>query len=296
VTYNLLLAGDLDRARLAAALAALASVPLDAVDVADVDAPERNWDVAVSCTCEPARGDVSWVLDLYLTVGVQARPTEEQAAAYLAEHLAVPVLFPAENLPPSAYWLAAPGGLRTRARVYSSEEVGLPVLTIDAVERPVPSLPKVPVAPQPEVIREHRVTTPVRDEFVTWLAMDPGAWATDEDSLWLARTRLGAWESLTVRMSLGWPPDGWYPLEYYREDLEVRDELAVAVERLPDEVASRLSVAVEQVDEAFRAGTREVDDPEELAEVLGDSGGRGVSRGWWWRRVPEPEPWGAAPG
>jgi hypothetical protein len=52
MTYDLLLVGDLDVARLTAALAALVSVPVESVDVAAREA-DRDWDAAVLCTYEP---------------------------------------------------------------------------------------------------------------------------------------------------------------------------------------------------------------------------------------------------
>lgn len=288
--YNLLLAGGFDRAELAEALAELAAVPVDMVDVADADSAERNWDAAVSCVYEPTAGHVSWMLDINLTDAVQSPPTEARAAAHLADRLGAPVLYPAESNPPSAYWLAAPGGLVARARVYSSNDGDRPEITIDAVDVPVPSLPTVPVVAQPEVIREHRMPTPVADGLDAWLAANPPAQVADHD-VWFARTRLGAWESLTARMASGWPPDGWYPAEYYRQDLETRDELATAVEALPPAVAGRFGAALARVDDAFRASTREVGDPAQVAEALGGEMTESGSRGWWWRRLPEPEPW-----
>ncbi|HEX6497767.1 MAG TPA: hypothetical protein VF054_01895 [Micromonosporaceae bacterium] len=286
----MLLAGDFDRAVLAVALAEIAAVPVDMVDVADVGSTGRNWDAAVSCVYEPTTGHVSWMLDIHLTDAVQSPPTEAATAAHLAERLAAPVLYPAESSPPSAYWLAAPGGLVARARVYTLDDGDRPEFTIDAVDVPVPSLPAVPVVAQPEVIREHRVSTPVADALDAWLAAIPPDQVAGH-GVWFARTRLGAWESLTARMASGWPPDGWYPAEYYREDLETRDQLATAVEALLPGLADPFGAALARVDDAFRASTREVGDPDQVAEALGAGKIGSGSRGWWWRRVPEPEPW-----
>jgi hypothetical protein len=107
VTYNLFIIGKLDWSRLAAALASLTSVPIDAVDVADTDdSDNRNWDAAVSCTYTRVEGDVTWLLDVYLTEEAPVRPTEPQAAAHLAEQLGTAVLYPEAVALPSAYWLA----------------------------------------------------------------------------------------------------------------------------------------------------------------------------------------------
>jgi hypothetical protein len=284
MTYDFLLIDDLDPGRLAAALAELASVPVGQVDVAAHGVEERNWKAPVLCTYEPAAGDVSWSLDIYLGEAVRPKPTERQAAMLLADRIGTPVIFPDEGVRPSAYWLAAPGGVVARARLYDQDvEEGddRPAFTIDAVNRPVPGLPDVRVAAMPEVIRDVRMSTPVSDQWDAWVSaagvdVEPGS------RVWLAGDLLGAWEGLAARMAAGWPPDGWYPAEYYRDDLKTRDELAEAAAGMPPALAERFGAALNRVDEAFRAGTREVeDDPQRLAE----------SRGWWWRRLPDPEPW-----
>jgi hypothetical protein len=275
MTYDLLLAGGLDVPRLAAALAALAAVPVEAVDVAPADVEERDWDAAVLCTYRPVHGDLSWSVDVYVTGS--APPSVAEAAKSLALSLETPVLYPAEEFPPSAYWMALPDGSRTRARVYENDREDGVALVIDAVAKPVRWLPAVRVEAQPEVIREHRVPTPVTGEFTAWLAAellipkrgDPVSSAID---------RLAGWEALTVRMVSGWPPDGWYPAGYYQQDLENRDDLAGDVDRLPAEVAGRFAEALARVDEAFRAATREAAAPPE-------------GRGWWWGRLPDPLPW-----
>ncbi|WP_433719261.1 hypothetical protein ACQP2Y_32235 [Actinoplanes sp. CA-051413] len=278
MTYDLLLAGDLDTARLSAALADLASVPLEAVDVADAEAEERNWDAAVLCTCRAVQGDLSWSLDVYLAV--PEPPGAMKAAESLAVSLGLPVLYPAEPFPPSAYWMALPDGSRTRARVYEQDKEGETVLVIDAVAKPVAWLPGIRVEAQPEVIREHRMPTPVTAEFESWLAgemMIPER----EDVLRAACGRLAAWEALTVRMKSGWPPDGWYPEAFYQEDLANRDDLATDVDRIPPAVQSHFTEALTRVDEAFRAATR---DRPVAAE----------GKAWWWQRVPDPVPWPSA--
>jgi hypothetical protein len=280
MTYDLLLIGDLHLARLTAALSVLVAVPVEAVDVAAADGGEdRNWDALVLCTYEAVRGDVTWSLDVHVSDAVPAAPDLAAAAEQLTLALGVPVLFSAQAFPPSAYWLAAPDGPRTRARVYDVDSDDGTALVIDAVERPVAALPGVRVEPQPEVIREHHMPTPVTDGFRTWLATELLI-PEHGDALWSACTRLGAWETVTVRMRSGWPPDGWYPVTYYRDDLAIRDELAADANRLPPEVTGRFAGALAQVDEAFRSGTQ--DDPDAPD-----------GRGWWWSRLPDPVPWPA---
>jgi hypothetical protein len=294
MTYDLLLAGDLDVPRLASALSALTSVPVGAVDVADEGVDDRNWDAAVLATYEQVGGDVAWSVNVYLSETVTERPTEAQLAGYLADALAVPVLYPAESYPPSAYWVASPDGPPTRARVYDGQGDHQDLVVIDAVERPVALLPNVRVEAQPEVIRHYSLATPVFDEFTAWLVTYLTGPDRPGDATWHARNRLGAWENLAVRMASGWPPDGWYPAEYYKDDLETRDELAAAGASLPAEVASRLAEAITTLDDAFRMRTHEAD-PLHVAEVLGAAAEDIASRGWWWRRLPDPEPWGRKP-
>jgi hypothetical protein len=145
--YDLLLVGDLDVARIAVALAAVASVPVEAVSVAARD-EERDWGAPVLCTYEARRGDVSWYLDLYLT---GTAPAEAEVAARLAVALDRIVLYSGPSVRPSAWWSAAPDGPPTRARVYEPErEDGEDGFVIDAIERPVALLPGVRVEPLPE--------------------------------------------------------------------------------------------------------------------------------------------------
>lgn len=279
MTWDLLLAGDFDATRLAAALARIVGVPLEAVDVAAHGVVDRNWDAAVLCTYDRASGDISWTLDIYVADKAPRPASEADAAVFLAEALAIPVLYSIESNPPSAHWLAAPDGPPTRARVYPDDDVDSLALTIDAVERPVALLPHVRVERQPEVIREHRMATPITDGVRAWLEGHDDIPQASGDPAWQATNRLAAWEALTVRMASGWPPDGWYPAGYYREDLELRDHLSADVQRVPAPLTARLEAALNAVDDAFRAGTRDGLVPGPL------------SPGWWWRRVPDPEPW-----
>ena len=272
MTYFMMLIGRLDLDRLRAALAVFARVPVEQVDVSAKDIMERDWEAAVLCTYEPVAGDISWWLDIYLAA---SEPPEDELAEQLAAALGVPVVHSAQDYPPSAHWLVEPNGSRTRARIYDGDREDGMELLVDAVERPVALLPHVKVEPQPEVIREHRMPTPVADDFRAWLV---AAWPAPADGVRSAASRLAAWEAMTVRMASGWPPDGWYPVEYYQDDLALRDELAGDAGQLPPEVAARFTAALASIDEAFRAGTREAD-PESREP------------GWWWRRVPDPQPW-----
>jgi hypothetical protein len=188
--YDLLVAGDFSFARLRAALARINEVPVDAVDVAAADVEDRDWQAAVLCTGEPRTGDISWSLDIYVTDAAGVERSVAESAEELAFELRVPVLYDAGGVRPSAYWLVAPDGPRTRARVYDG------------------------------------------------------------------------------------PGDGSLVID---EDLGVRDELSRA--KVPAEVAEPFRRALETVDDAFRAHTR---------RAASEPG-----RGWWWARIPDPEPWAA---
>ncbi|WP_229071064.1 hypothetical protein [Actinoplanes sp. DH11] len=275
MTYYMFLLGSLDHARVRAALARFAGVAEDDVDISERDVMERNWQAAVLVTCEPVEGDVTWSLDIYLRDGDFG---EKALGEQLAATLRAPVLYSAEAHPPSAHWLVEPDGSRTRARVYEGEdEVDATVLIIDAVERPVAALPNVRVESQPEVIRQHRMATPIADGLQALLA-DESKNPAHSDALWEVMNDLKAWEAMTVRMTSGWPPDGWYPTEYWNEDLTTRDELTNDLKKLPEDLAETIAAAVTMVDDTFRAAT------DEIAGVAPD-------KAWWWHRAPEPPPW-----
>ena len=289
MTYDLLLAGDLDASELAVALAAMTSVPLEAVDVAQKNSTERRWDATVLCGYEQRGGDVPWMLDVYVTEDAPSAPDVGEAAAFLAQRLDVPVLYEAEGGLPSAYWLMDPRGLRTRARVYDDDEETSLEMTIDAVEQPVPALPDVRVEAQPEVIREHRMPTPLTDELKGSLR----AHASADGVVRLALNRLAGWESFVARMTAGWPPDGWYPADFYRQNLELRDELERALEDLPDTAAALFRTAVSKVDETFKKGTHEVSEVGWVSTALRRAT---LPETWWWWRLPAVEPWLNEPG
>ena len=294
--YNYFLTAELNSDRLREALALAFAVPLASVDVSAADDYDRDWEAAVACGYEQSLGDATWSLDIVCGDEQPGTPTEKHVALVLAEELGQAVLFPAEPFPPSAYWLSAPGGLRTRARLYEEDGEDGPHYVIDAVGRPVPGLPGLRVDRQPEVIREHRVPTPTGDGFSAWVAahresQGRAAAPRPGEPEWYAATRLGAWEALTVRMTANWPPDGWYPADYYREDLETRDELEGVAQRLDPDVVQRFTAVLAEIDQAFRDATVETPGAA-LPEALGGSGPETSHRGWWWHRLPPQLPWG----
>jgi hypothetical protein len=287
MTYNLLLTGELDHAVLTAALVELFTVPPTAVDVTYEDSTEWNRDALVSCSCVRAERDVTWELDVYIAEVVTSPPGETEVAAQFSRRFGYPVLCPAESNPPSAYWLAAPDGLVTRARVdnVATEDSDHAELVIEAVERSVASLPGVPVILQPEVIHEHRMPTPLSDTLSVLLEKD----AVSEDIRFLVRARLGAWESLTARMMAGWLPDGWYPADLYREMLKARDEVQSALSWIPTEVSDQFSEALAEIDDKYRTLT--VVNEVRAAEDLDVSEFELALHDWWWHRLLEPPPW-----
>lgn len=147
--YDLLLTGPLLPGVLASALAALTGRPVTEVDIAGPDDhATRRWDAPVLCTHHHQHGDTTW----YLEVRTPDPDRPEAAfAAGLAELLGQPVLFSALGVRPSAYWLAAPNGLTTRARLEApdepEDEEDLPGGFITAVRDFVPQLPHLRIDP-----------------------------------------------------------------------------------------------------------------------------------------------------
>ncbi len=291
--YDYFLTAELQVDRLRTVLAESFGVtPADVNICATGDWGEHHWEAAVACSYERALGDLSWSLEVVSRAELPTAPSEESLASALAEGLGQAVVFPAQSLPPSAHWLSAPGEVRTRARIYDSDEADGTRFVIDVVGHQVAKLPQLRVERQPEVIREHRVPTPISDRFTAWLTNrsepDTGHAGSAE---WCARTWLSVWEGLTVRMSSNWPPDAWYPTEYYRQDLETRDDLDGIRGQVDQDVAERFAEALAEVDRTFHDAT--VDDGEStLAEALGIASARAALCGWWWHRRPELLPWG----
>lgn len=165
MNYGFWIYGELDRKRLAAALAEMLSLPEGSVDVGEDGDEDRRWEAPVSCTVTPLLGELHWHLDIYVSDVVPGPPPESAAGLWLAGRLRTVVAYQALPFPPSAFWLVAPDGTRTRARVYEQDSGDTPSYRIDAVERPFPALPGLRVAALPEVIREYRMPTPVTDRL-----------------------------------------------------------------------------------------------------------------------------------
>ncbi|MEV4758805.1 hypothetical protein AB0J86_27425 [Micromonospora sp. NPDC049559] len=95
---------------------------------------------------------------------------------------------------------------------------------------------------------------------------------------------------MAARLADGWPPDGWYPAVHYREDLELRDELAGLGRALPEPLRARFATSLDDVDRRFVALTED-DGGAELAAELGTASVPPEPDRWWWRRIPQPAPW-----
>ncbi|MDP9792167.1 hypothetical protein J2S43_000679 [Catenuloplanes nepalensis] len=288
MTYNLLIVGEPDHAALATALAELLGVPPTGVDIADEDAEERDWAAPVLVTTSPRTGDAREALDIYLAESFAA-PSERETAVGLARALRTPVLYPAEEDLPSAFWVATPTGSRIRARLDAEDGGETPAVRVGAVEYPVVALPGAQVRPLPDVIRTHVMPSPIADRIGERLGAD------SDDRMWHAVNRLAAWEALVARIEFGWPPDGWYPADYYRGDLETRDRLAVSVAEAPPGPRAVLAGALSGIDDAFRRLTHD----DGGAALAAESGGAAVDAPpdhWWWRHVPRPLPWDRQPG
>jgi hypothetical protein len=292
MTYNLLTVDPLTLDAVTVALAQCLHVQVKEVDVADeqTDQELRNWDALVFCEKATVRGDVSTYLDIYVQESVQPQPTEREMACAIARTAGTAVIFHAEEMLPSAYWLAAEGGLVTRARVYESDNEETHYV-IDRVEAFVDRLPHVTVARIPEVVRELKIATPVKDVFAAQLHRAyPEETGTAGSPFWEARSYLGAWEKLVRHLEASWVPSGWCPPDLYRERLEARDKLEQVGSQLPQDVAALLRPALESLDALFAELT--VDDTGGLLRrELPRAEDAASAHGWWWNRRPDPLPW-----
>ncbi|MEV4279428.1 hypothetical protein [Actinoplanes xinjiangensis] len=286
MSYLLLLRREVDPPLLAETLAEMLSLPVTAIDVGDDGEDERNWAAPISCTVTHLGGDLPLHLDIYVADDV-ASPSKADAGAWLAARLNTVVAYKSVPLPPSAYWLVGPDGRRTRGRLVDEDERGHLLSSgrrIAAVESAISLLDDVPVAPLVEVIGEYRMPTPIADELATTVK------PSDETAIRSAVTDLASWEGLVARLVSGWPPDGWYPPDYYRERLEIRDGLATAEQELPESARAEFMAALAEVDRLFAEAT--VDDGgRALASVTGS-----VPDRWWWHRISHPLPWQKMPG
>lgn len=293
--YNFVLMDEVEWSDLAQALADIASVPVEDVDVGDADDPDnRNWTALVLCGFRRVQGDSAYYLDVTFIDAVAAQPPEGEVAARLADRLGILVAYPGEMTPPHACWLAAPSGRRTRASFSESNDPDVAGEWYVAVEERLPLVPDwVPIAPQTDVISSYGMDTPVADEWCRRWAVGAAGEAGRN-----AHRNLSAWESLAMRMASNWPPDGWCPAGYYQDLVGCRDRLASAETELELDrwsVSARREFAdsLAAVDELFREHTS-LDDQGRLSTALPVSAEELAGREWWWQRIPSRPAWSRA--
>lgn len=276
--YNLITTGQETPARLALILAEEFDVPLGDVDVSEEsDFDSRNWDAEVTCEYSAVRGDLDWSMSVYATDAVQTRPSEETLALKVAQSLGLAVLFPGAETVPSVWRVATSRGGLTHARVTEPESEA-ERLTVDAVEEAVPDFPRATVTKFPEIIKELQLPSEVTDSHL------PEGISEDRREV---RGLLVNWERLTVRMATDWPPSAWYPASMYVEDLELRDQVTDAIERLPADEQQSAGEALERIDQTYRELTIE-DGGEDLAKAADVSI---TGHAWYWHRRPVNPPW-----
>ncbi|MEU4625954.1 hypothetical protein AB0G04_39010 [Actinoplanes sp. NPDC023801] len=170
--YLFLMLHDVERPVLAAALAGVLSLPVEAVDVGDDGQDDRQWDRAISCTVTPLDGDLRLHLDVYFADSISS-PSLADAAGLLARRVGTLVAYKSEEFPPSAHWLVGPEGRHVRARLVDEDEDGNLLESgyrIGAVETPVERLPRVAVDPLPVSCLLWLHDEPTRARLATALA------------------------------------------------------------------------------------------------------------------------------
>ncbi|EME97746.1 hypothetical protein J7W19_10775 [Streptomyces mobaraensis NBRC 13819 = DSM 40847] len=300
MTYNFLTADRLSPEVIRKALSECLAVETNNVDVADAEGEQdgRNWDALILCDYSSIRGQLSLSLDIYVQDSVVGRPTESELALEFAAATQTTVLYPADEDIPSAYWAAVPNLKTTRVRLTATDDER-PTYSIDAAESEIPQFPDVQVSLLPEVIREHPMTTPVTDSFLTkaesirsFENQDKQPLESDvaDDHLDRARCSLASWERMIRRMAAGWPPSGEYPLDMYVNDLRARDDLATLLSTCPDPCRHFLRESVDLIDAEFKRLT-EPDLDRLITLSAGESQDDSVESSWWWHQKPPTLPW-----
>ncbi|MFB4193192.1 hypothetical protein [Streptomyces carpaticus] len=280
--YNLLLLRALDPGAVQNELARIFRVSPGDVDVSDQDEmEERNWDAIVSCEFTQGSGDIPWKLSIYSTDDVGTPPSESALASEIARALNVSVLFPGTLALPSVWNVTRSDGVAGFVRIAEPESDD-DVLHVTLTERNLPELPYVASGRIPEVIKELQIPSPVSDALLGHYTSDDGR---------KIHELLVNWERLTVRMSSGWPPSGWYPPEMYMEDLRLRDELGERVADMDEGDRALVRGLLERLDSAYRASSVS-DDGRSLCEALGSTASNSPpGRAWYWLRRPAALPW-----
>ncbi|MFE1830829.1 hypothetical protein [Streptomyces yangpuensis] len=279
--YGFMLAGAADPGLVADALSEAFDLPLHLVDVApESEMEHRNWDATVTCDYEVTSGDIHCLLSVYGAEEVTSPPGEEELARILARKSDAPVLISWGTLP----WIrkvVRPEGRATFARVEERDDEGAGY-RVYATEDAVAAFPGAAVEKFPEVVRDVPVATPVADGLFSG--------SDSHDVAAEVRRLLWAWEAMISRMAADWPPSHWYGAEMYREDLQSRDQLELALTTLNPEARATVAAVLPALDARFRSLT--VDDGgSELATALRPTAQDLPVEPWYWRRRPARAPW-----
>lgn len=65
------------------------------------------------------------------------------------------------------------------------------------------------------------------------------------------KNRFAMWETLAYKMGNHWPPDGYYLIDEYVNDLFNRAETATAIGKLPPALQAKLNAVLFTIDEQF---------------------------------------------
>ncbi|MFJ9901368.1 hypothetical protein ACIRVK_00420 [Streptomyces sp. NPDC101152] len=248
----------------------------ESVDVCDVDGDQeaRRWNAPVLCTYRVLPlGDLALELEVQVQDGTSGTWDEAALAQGLAARTGTSVLYPSPDLDlDSAYRVAMADGREVRCRLEAIDSDEDTTYRVDAVEEPVPDLPRATVEPLPEVLDNEPLPTPLSDEF---LATCPaGTTDTVEGRVHYA---LRVWERLVRRLETGQDPPGRYREDLLKRDLEARDDLDRLSHEMDDPHAEALRSTLSRLDRSYRDHT--LPGPGQQTER------------WWWHQRLKRVPW-----
>ena len=251
------------------------SVNAEEIDISDADNfADRDWDALIFCEYSPLQGDLVFGLSVYASKEIGPTLSEKDFSLRLAQKLGVIVVFPGNTMFPSVWRAASPEGNVIYIRLeHPSHEGG--DLRIIGTQLPLPGFLHVPLDEFPDLIRVEQIPTPAVDSF----------YVEDQTGELRKFYQLAVgWERLTKRMGTGWPPFGWYPLNLYQEDLEMREEAGKIADLLPEKESEKAHSLLTQLDQKFYKETVETKQGKTTLEAEDKSP-------WYKRRVPRVAPW-----
>lgn len=251
------------------------SVKAEEIDISDADNfADRNWDALIFCEHSTLQGDLVFGLSVYASKEIGPTLSEKDFSLRLAQKLGVIVVFSGNTMFPSVWRAASPEGNVIYIRLeHPSHEGG--DLRIIGTQLPLPGFPHVPLDEFPDLIRAEQIPTPAVDSF----------YVEDQTGELRKFYQLAVgWERLTKRMGTGWPPFGWYPLNLYQEDLEMREEAGKIADLLPEKESEKAHSLLTQLDQKFYKETVETKQGKTTLEAEDKSP-------WYKRRVPRVAPW-----